>query len=53
MNDWNMKDCKDFITLLKERCINIQGRKSPDCSPHTSDDDLDDDIDDDVEFFGN
>jgi hypothetical protein len=67
MNDWNMKDCKDFIqykkmkgytkistslTLLKERCINIQGRKSPDCSPHTSDDDLDDDIDDDVEFFG-
>jgi hypothetical protein len=53
MNCWNMKDCKDFIQfkkkkgdcrmpstlpLLRQRCLEVQGRRSPDCSFHESDD---------------
>jgi hypothetical protein len=49
MNSWNMKDCRDFvqykkkkgdpkmpsaIPLMRQRCINVQGRTSPDCSVH-------------------
>jgi hypothetical protein len=55
---WNSKDCKDFIQykkqngdpklpvslpLLRQRCIMVQGRMSPDCSVHASDND--DDVD--------
>jgi hypothetical protein len=51
--EWNLKDFKEFIqykkqkgdpkmpntlTLLKARCLAIQGRSSPDCSLHESDD---------------
>jgi hypothetical protein len=67
MNNWNMKDYTYYIqykkqkgdtmmpttlTLLKERCINVSGRQSPDCPVHDSDDDADDHFDEEVEFFG-
>jgi hypothetical protein len=57
VNEWNMKDCRDFIqykkqsgdpkmptslALLRERCIIVDGRSSPDCSVHESDDERDD-----------
>jgi hypothetical protein len=53
MEEWNMKDCKDYIQykkqkgdpkmpntlpLLKARCFDFQSRASPDCSMHESDD---------------
>jgi hypothetical protein len=54
MNEWNMKDCRDYIQFkkqkgdpkmpntlpsLRERCTIVDGRASPDCSQHDSDDD--------------
>jgi hypothetical protein len=56
MNDWNMKDCRDYLQykkrngdpkmpgtliLLKNQCVVIDGRSSPDCSVHESDDEDD------------
>jgi hypothetical protein len=53
MDDWNMKDCRDYIqykkrsgdpkmpktlTQLRNQCAVIDGRSSPDCSVHESDD---------------
>jgi hypothetical protein len=52
INGWNIKECKEFIQykkqkgdpkmpitlpILRQRCIIVQGRMSPDCSVHESD----------------
>jgi hypothetical protein len=52
MKQWSQKGCRDFVQykkrkgknkmpssllLLRQLCIDVQGRQSPDCSVHASD----------------